>query len=388
LGVGDFTDRWTPTLIPGLEGVKAIAAGDLHSLALKTDGSVVAWGENLQGELADLSLVRRATPVPIRSLNTNGWVPPIAAVAAGVGSSLALTTEGSVLGWGRGTTYVVDLSMAKAAGLAAGGGPVDSLVVRTDGGSAGKVWSWVLQQYVQPSPQEVEGTVGATRFVSASWHGLAIRADMALLAWGSNDFGQLGNGTGGYGLQRNSAVPVSGLRDVVGTAAGGSHSVALQADGSVFAWGFNSFGQLGDGTQVNRFLPLLVPNLTLANNQALLDDPDQDGLSTLAEASLGTDPMNADTNGDGIPDGAAFSLGISATNLDVDGDGVSNLLERSQGTDPFNPDTDGDGVSDGADCYPLDPSQTTCPVGDPGDQTPPTITLLVPRDAVLVSSSP
>jgi hypothetical protein len=209
---------------------------------------------------------------------------------------------------------------------------------------------------------------------------------MTLLAWGLDQYGQLGDGTSGS--ERTVALPISGLSDVVGAAAGQNHSVALKADGHVSAWGRNNLGQLGNGTETDALLPQQIPNLLLANNQSLLDDPDHDGLSTLAEMRLGTDPLNADTNGDGILDGVAVALGISPTNVDMDGDGVTNLVERSQGTDPFKADSDGDGVPDGVDCYPLDASQTACPVGDPSDHTPPTITLLVPMDAVLISSIP
>ena len=80
--------------------------------------------------------------------------------------------------------------------------------------------------------------------------------------------------------------------------------------------------------------------------------------------------------------------GISPTSLDVDGDGVSNTLERTKGTDPLRADTDGDAVSDGTDCFPLDPTRTTCPTPIPGDVTPPIITLTEPVSAVLISSVP
>jgi PKD repeat protein len=111
-------------------------------------------------------------------------------------------------------------------------------------------------------------------------------------------------------------------------------------------------------------------------------DSDGDGLTDAQEQILGTDPHNPDTNGDGISDGLAVLLGISPTNLDMDGDGVPNAVERAQGTDPFKADTDGDGVPDGADCFPLDPTRAQCPAPDPGDHTPPTITLTKPQGAV------
>ena len=101
---------------------------------------------------------------------------------------------------------------------------------------------------------------------------------------------------------------------------------------------------------------------------------------------LGTDPTNADTNGDGIPDGV--DIGGDATNPDVDGDGLTNAKERELGTDPFRADTDGDGVADGADCFPLDASRSQCPAPVPGDTMPPAITRTEPTNATLTGTNP
>ncbi len=117
-------------------------------------------------------------------------------------------------------------------------------------------------------------------------------------------------------------------------------------------------------------------------------DPDGDGLTNAEEQAWGTDPQNPDTNDDGILDGLAVAMGLSPTNPDMDGDGLTNTEERELGTDPFNADTDGDGVPDGQDCYPLDPTRSTCASPDPGDHDPPTITILSPPDARLVNTVP
>ena len=120
-----------------------------------------------------------------------------------------------------------------------------------------------------------------------------------------------------------------------------------------------------------------------------LGDSDGDGLLNKDEAVAGTDPFNADSNGDGVGDGTAVRSGLSPTSLDMDGDGVTNTVERTtKGTDPLRADTDGDGVADGADCFPLDPTRTTCPPPIPGDVTPPVITLTEPLSAILISSLP
>ena len=111
-------------------------------------------------------------------------------------------------------------------------------------------------------------------------------------------------------------------------------------------------------------------------------DTDGDGLLDTREAELGTNPTKADTNDDGISDGVAIGLGMSAIDLDMDDDGVANADERRAGTDPFAADTDGDGTNDGTDAFPLDPDRSTLPVGNPEDHTPPSIILVRPRGAV------
>ena len=73
-----------------------------------------------------------------------------------------------------------------------------------------------------------------------------------------------------------------------------------------------------------------------------------------------------------------------ADNPDTDGDGMANWLEVQAGTDPFNTDSDGDTVDDGSDAFPLDPTRSSAPTGNPSDTTPPTITLTEPTNAVLV----
>ncbi len=104
-------------------------------------------------------------------------------------------------------------------------------------------------------------------------------------------------------------------------------------------------------------------------------DSDNDGLTNKEESLWGTDPHKADTNDDGILDGAEVAAGLSPTNRDMDGDGVDNLDERNQGTNPFDADSDDDGCLDGNDDYPLNPAWCTRPTGHAG---PPVITLIEP----------
>ena len=108
-------------------------------------------------------------------------------------------------------------------------------------------------------PEEVlQPGFGVVAVASGGYHQLAVTAGGEVLAWGSNQYGQLGNGTR---ADRTAAVLVSGLSEVKALAAGAGHSLALRVDGSVWAWGGNGVGALGDGTKTDRHLPVQVKGL-------------------------------------------------------------------------------------------------------------------------------
>jgi alpha-tubulin suppressor-like RCC1 family protein len=106
----------------------------------------------------------------------------------------------------------------------------------------------------------VSGLNGVVDISCGNWHSLALRGDGTVWAWGSNNFGQLGNN----GPTTLSTVPVqvTGLSGVAVLSAGGNHSMALKSDGTLWAWGFNNVGQLGDGTNIQRLAPVQVSGLS------------------------------------------------------------------------------------------------------------------------------
>jgi alpha-tubulin suppressor-like RCC1 family protein len=361
MGNGLTENRLTATQVPGLSGIAAIAAGGCHALALETgggaQGALWAWGCNEMGQTGDGSTAHRLTPARV--------LEGVAGITAGVWHSLALMADGSVKG-------------------------------------AGDNAKWTLGDGTATTPRSTFGAAfmgvdGIEKMDASGVHTLALTSGGDVWACGYNAEGWVGDGSN---VTRPSPVPAILIHDVVDLAAGHfvtnpyagyvSHSVALTADGRVWTWGSNGKGQLGTGGGINDavFRPQPLEGYSAADQSWPEGDPDGDGLVTAEEIQVGTDPFNPDTNGDGISDLVAIRSGISATNLDMDGDGVLNAAERAQGTDPLRADTDEDGVPDGSDCFPLDPTRTTCPAPIPGDVTPPQINLTEPVSAVLVSSVP
>lgn len=257
---GRFLQRFGALLLLLLltaQSAVAVTAGGYHALAIKSDGTLWAWGRNREGQLGDGGNTNSLVPKQVGT----GYI----ATAAGSKHSFALKSDHTLWGWGfnaygqLGDGTLTDQSSPIQIGSgysAVAAGELHTVALKTDG----SVWSWGynLNGQVgngttndQSSPVQV-----GTDFVSIAagyQHNLAIKNDGSLWAWGYNASGQLGDGT-----TTNRKSPVLIGTGFVSVAAGQSHSVALKADGSLWAWGSNSLGQLGDGTTVSQKTPILI----------------------------------------------------------------------------------------------------------------------------------
>ncbi len=223
MGDGTNTNRSTPVTVnlpPGTE-VTAIAGGDDHSLALTSADTVLAWGENNDGELGDGTTTDRSTPITV---NLPAGVA-VTAIAAHGDHNLALTSTDTMLAWG-----------------ANFGGQLG------DGTTTSKS---------TPVNVNLPAGVTITAIAAGDEHSLALTSTGTVLAWGDNFDGQLGDGTN---TNRSTPVDVNLPTGVTVTAitGGNLHSLAVTSTGTVLAWGENSSGQLGDGTTTNSSTPVNV----------------------------------------------------------------------------------------------------------------------------------
>lgn len=266
LGDNTTTQSSDPVQVTGLERFDtiAIAAGNAHSLALASNGEVIGWGWNFFGQLGDISGTDRHTPVPV------SWPVEIDIIAIDAygDHSLALASDGSVWAWGRNNAGQLGLgdtfdrsAPVRVAGLgdrtitAIAAGSAHSLALDSEG----SVWAWGRNSNGQlgdgttarkTSPIQVPGVGSITAIGAGSDHSIAVGSGGAVWAWGRNQYGQLGDNTTS---QRTTPVQVKGpdgdgsLTGIASVDAGAGHTLAVASDGSVWAWGWNTAGQLGDG---------------------------------------------------------------------------------------------------------------------------------------------
>jgi alpha-tubulin suppressor-like RCC1 family protein len=242
-----------------------LAVGGTHTLALRANGRIQAWGSNLYGQLGDGTKTERTTPTYINA--DTDWV----AVACGANHSVALKANGTLWAWGQnidGQLGLNDLTLRSAptqVGTAADWvavacGAQHTLALKADG----SLWTWGDNTYGQLGLSDTTDRLVPTRlgggtdwaFVAGGGaHSLALKSNGRLYAWGRNDYGQLGDGAG---VEWHYPIRMGEATNWVALAAGYYHSTGLQADGSLYAWGRNNYGQLGLGTTTNVNVPTRV----------------------------------------------------------------------------------------------------------------------------------
>jgi alpha-tubulin suppressor-like RCC1 family protein len=196
----------TPVGVSGLSGVSAVAAGGAHSLALLSNGTVMAWGYNGQGQLGDGTTTNRDLPVAVSGLSG------VTAISAGAVHSLAVLSNGTVMAWGA--------------------------------NEWGQLGDGTTKN--RHAPVAVSGLSGVTAISAGGYESLALLSNGTARSWGGNGYGLLGDGSTESEFS-DVPVAVSGLSSVAALSAGLEDSMALLSNGAVMSWGHNFIGLLGIG---------------------------------------------------------------------------------------------------------------------------------------------
>jgi len=335
IGDNTLTRRLSPVPVPGLTDVTAIAAGVLFSVALKNDGTVWTWGSNDNGQLGIGSTVSNmSTPQPVTSISD------VVAIAAGAYHCLAVRADGTVWAWGQGTSGqlgdgttarqnkpVQALGIDNITKVASKGN--FSMALKNDG----TVWMWGYNGSGQLGdgtttqrnvPQQVPGLNNVAKISTGSNHSLALMNDGTVWAWGYNGLGQVGGDPSDpVSLANIVPQPVQGLSGIVGIAGGYGHSLAVQDNGTVWAWGWNPYGQLGDGTTT----PSNVPVTRFPALQALLAQAEvlyaNGGAYTLASVQALLSAITAGRAGAANPGATQAEADQAAADLQAAIDGLT-----------------------------------------------------------------
>jgi alpha-tubulin suppressor-like RCC1 family protein len=286
LGDGTQTNRTIP--VPAVSSafggspVIRVAVGSHHALALTATGQLFAWGAGGFGQIGDGNTISHSIPVPVSVAGALAGKTVIA-MDAGTGHSVALTSDGSVVAWGLNssgqlgdgtfTSRLLPQAIDRTGALsgktitAIAAGREFTLALTSDG----QLFAWGDNSRNQlgdgtatnrPSPVSVrmDGTGPITTIDAGYFHSGAITATGSVMMWGDNSFGQLGDGST---FPRTLPVPLNTSGNLAGKritslALGRNHSLGLTSEGRVFGWGLNDYGTLGDGTTTLRTSPAPV----------------------------------------------------------------------------------------------------------------------------------
>lgn len=277
LGDGTLVNSRDPVRI--MDRVTMISAGDRYNLAIRDDGSLWAWGQNDRGQLGDGSIINKRAPVRIMEdvvYASAGWKRTDGGLGAGGAAwlwvhSVAITSDGSLWAWGDNNsgqlgdgTLVNRHTPVRVMDdvIAVSAGDMFTMVIRSDN----SLWAWGQNNRGQFGNGTYVGSREPIRIMenvisvyAGDSYAMVILDDGSLLAMGQNDRGQFGNGN-----RTSSRNPVRLMENVASIAPSGNHTMAITRDGVLWAWGQNNQGQFGNGGRINSSTPVRVMDDVIA----------------------------------------------------------------------------------------------------------------------------
>jgi alpha-tubulin suppressor-like RCC1 family protein len=263
LGDGTNTNRNAPVQIGSATDWVTISALSRNSMAIKADGTLWAWGDNTFGQFGIGTNI--SSNVPVQAGLSNGWL----IVSVGDIYTLGLKTDGTIWAWGQNSVGQLGIGSYDNTNIPVqigtgtdwaniSAGYENSAAITT----TGTIWTWgsnlfgVLGNGTNTGPVNIPGQVGTEtdwqKINNSGTHMMAIKTNGILWGWGNNAYGQLGDGTT---INKNSPVQIGTDSDWDTTIAAGALSMALKTDGSRWAWGLNSGGEFGNGTYTSVIQP-------------------------------------------------------------------------------------------------------------------------------------
>jgi len=226
LGVDNKNDVLSPQLISTYSNNLELptytdgATGQIHTMVIKTDGSLWSCGTNINGQLGGGTTINTSSFIQVGNLTD--WKQ----VACAVDHSIAIKTDGTLWSWG----YNGSIGLLG-----------DNTVIS------------------KSSPIQVGSLTNWKQVSCRGNFTTVIKTDGSIWSWGYNNFGQLGDGTI---TNKNSPVQVGNLTTWQQVSSGSAHTMAIKTNGSLWSWGYNQYGQLGDGTIIHKSSPIQVGSLT------------------------------------------------------------------------------------------------------------------------------
>jgi len=298
LGLNDIGSRSSPTQIPGTTWKQVFTPGYSPSVqhAIKTDGTLWSWGYNSQGGLGTHAPGVSAYSSPIQIGSDTTWKSGAKSMFA----AAAVKTDGTLWAWGQGsngklaqnnnTTYSSPIQIPGTTWKMVSGSYQYFYGIKTDG----TLWEWGQTKAQNLSPANSKRSSPIQVGSDTTWStfdnkvggngGGALKTDGSLWLWGGNDRGQIGNNFGQNNSKYSSPVQVPGTW--VNLGGNGHNNYATKSDGTLWSWGYNQQGQLGQNDRTDRSSPVQIPGTTW---DKVFASPDSGGsTSTLATKTDGT----------------------------------------------------------------------------------------------------